>query len=199
MRANLFEQLDREKRLAAFSAQHGEKAVEVLQLRAESSDFARSLLDQVVAGRRLSDKQVACVLRMVAEEQSPQPVGGDVDLGRIRKLFSDASASGYKRPAYRADRLTLSLAPATGKNPGAIYVKDDGEYAGKVLGTIFEPARTAKADVIEILQRVAADPLAEAVRYGRRTGRCACCGLTLTNKVSIELGIGPICRAKWGL
>jgi len=43
----------------------------------------------------------------------------------------------------------------------------------------------------------ATDPLAAAIAYGRETG--SCCGRELTNKVSIDLGIGPICREKWGL
>jgi hypothetical protein len=38
-----------------------------------------------------------------------------------------------------------------------------------------------------------------AVRYGRQTGRCSCCGRELTNKASIDAGIGPICASKWGL
>jgi hypothetical protein len=49
------------------------------------------------------------------------------------------------------------------------------------------------------LLAIAADPLAAAVAHGKATGVCSCCSRELTNKVSIELGIGPICRAKWGL
>ena len=45
----------------------------------------------------------------------------------------------------------------------------------------------------------ATDPLAAAIAYGRETGSCSCCGRELTNKVSIDLGIRPICREKWGL
>jgi len=50
----------------------------------------------------------------------------------------------------------------------------------------------------ERLIEVAADPLAAAVAYGAKTGRCSCCGRILTNELSVELGIGPICRGKWG-
>lgn len=35
--------------------------------------------------------------------------------------------------------------------------------------------------------------LDEAKSFGRRTGTCCCCGRTLTKKISIENGIGPIC------
>jgi len=46
---------------------------------------------------------------------------------------------------------------------------------------------------------VAADPLAAAIAHGKETGQCSCCGKTLTKQESIDLGIGPICRQKWGL
>ena len=45
---------------------------------------------------------------------------------------------------------------------------------------------------------VASDPHAAAKAYGARTGECSCCGRELTNAESIELGIGPICRDKFG-
>ncbi len=37
----------------------------------------------------------------------------------------------------------------------------------------------------------------KAKDFGHRTGRCACCGRTLTNPDSIELGIGPICASRY--
>ncbi len=39
--------------------------------------------------------------------------------------------------------------------------------------------------------------LEEAKAYGRKTGKCYMCGRTLTNKTSIEEGIGPYCRNKF--
>ena len=32
----------------------------------------------------------------------------------------------------------------------------------------------------------------------RLTGACSCCGRELTNQVSIDRGIGPICAVKFG-
>ena len=34
---------------------------------------------------------------------------------------------------------------------------------------------------------------------GKPTANCSCCGIALTNDLSIALGIGPICREKWGV
>ena len=38
--------------------------------------------------------------------------------------------------------------------------------------------------------------LDEAIILGKQIGYCCVCGLTLTNELSVELGIGPICRGK---
>jgi len=38
--------------------------------------------------------------------------------------------------------------------------------------------------------------LEQAKEYGIRTHTCGCCGRTLTNPDSIEMGIGPICASK---
>ena len=88
-----------------------------------------------------------------------------------------------------------------GKND-AIYVKGGSAYHdpyyGKVVDGLWHPARDATPEVTAALVALAADPLAEAVAYGRRTGNCAACGRELTVKESIDRGIGPICFEKWG-
>jgi hypothetical protein len=49
-----------------------------------------------------------------------------------------------------------------------------------------------------IIAAAIADPAAAAKAYGLRTGECCICGRTLTNRVSIDAGIGPICAGRWG-
>ncbi|MCP4127366.1 MAG: hypothetical protein GY753_09920, partial [Gammaproteobacteria bacterium] len=80
-----------------------------------------------------------------------------------------------------------------------LYVKDDGEYAGKISpeGKFFG-LRSARNGVADELVALAKDPLSEAKAYGQRTGSCCCCGRELTDGKSIEAGIGPICASKWG-
>jgi hypothetical protein len=39
--------------------------------------------------------------------------------------------------------------------------------------------------------------LAEALTFGVQTGSCAHCGITLTNKTSAMVGMGPTCRKKY--
>lgn len=49
-----------------------------------------------------------------------------------------------------------------------------------------------------LLSKLASDPKAYAVAYGRKTGRCCNCGRELTDPESIRAGIGPICASKFG-
>jgi hypothetical protein len=65
---------------------------------------------------------------------------------------------------------------------------------GKFYGT------SAASDEHKLaLTTIASNPRDAAVRYGRQTGNCACCGRALSNKESVEIGIGPICIKNWGL
>lgn len=60
--------------------------------------------------------------------------------------------------------------------------------------------------LLDVLGKIAEDPRAAAIRYGKEIGRCAICNRTLTNDdtpgpdglTSIERGIGPICASKMG-
>lgn len=62
--------------------------------------------------------------------------------------------------------------------------KPNGEYKGQ-----WQP----------LLEKVNADPLASIARYGKEIGKCGICGLRLTDELSRERGIGPICWDKWGV
>ena len=123
-----------------------------------------------------------------------------IDLTSIQNMFLSAHNKGLKTPKYRADGLVLSMAPMTGRNPGAIYVKDADtyDYLGKVVKATFYPTRECKEHHKDALYAIAENPLEAAIKYGRLTGNCACCGRTLTDKNSVAAGIGPICAEKFG-
>lgn len=178
------------------------------------NSFAASLLEQSAAGRAWSENQIGALRRMMAKVATSRKAAADgrqkarvaVDLAPIADMFNAAMQSGYKRPTYRAEGLVLSLAAASSRNAGAIYVKgadkdDFGEapYLGKGIDGTFMPARGTPAAIGEALQAIASDPRGAAVRYGQKTGRCSCCGRELTDGASIEAGIGPVCATKWNL
>jgi Family of unknown function (DUF6011) len=178
-----------------------------LSKNSEWSDFFRSLQDQLIDRGSLSENQVAAIQRSMgkmaakaAEKAAEREKSAEsVDLTKISELFSTARSSGLKRLAFRAVDIEISEASQTGKNPGALYVKRNGEYQGKIVSGKFFAVREANGATKSRVQAVAADPTGEAILYGKQTGTCACCGRELENALSVELGIGPICRGKWGL
>lgn len=173
------------------------------------NDFARDILGNIERGLYVSDKALAAVASMIVKIEATRAAKAaaaaantkEVNLNRIREMFDVAVSNGAKKPVYRAEGLKISLAPATGRNAGALYVVviEDDAYQGKIEGTAYKAVREAAAGTYDALLRIAADPMKAAVDFGRATGNCSCCGKELTNALSIELGIGPICRTKWGL
>jgi hypothetical protein len=158
------------------------------------SGFAKDIAAKIRNGESLSERQLSAAQSMQSKAAARETTATQIDLSPIRAMFDAAVSNGKKAPIYRAAGLVISLAKATGKNPGALYVKTtNDEYLGKLLGTTYlgKPA-PALADI-------AKDPRAAAIAYGRETSRCSCCGLELTNPESIKLGIGPICAAKFNL
>lgn len=173
------------------------------------NNFARDILGNVDRGFHIGDRVLSALFTMIDKIEATRAAKvaaaaantKQVDLNRIREMFDVAVSNGAKKPVYRAEGLKISLAPASGRNAGALYVVviEDDAYQGKIEGTAYKAVREAAAGTYDALLRIAADPMKAAVDFGRATGNCACCGKELTNALSIELGIGPICRTKWGL
>ena len=165
------------------------------------NSFAQSLVEQIINKGSLSEKQMfaasAMLMKIKNNKEERQKNIVSIDLSNVKKIF-DKAHEAIKNPKFRVDNMVLSRAPDNGRNAGAIYVKVDGEYAGKVTGGYWLPFK-APEGTLEKLQEIAKDPLGSAVAYGKRTGNCSACGRDLTNHGSIEKGIGPICAERWGL
>lgn len=168
------------------------------------NELAASLAEQHNSGKAWSEKQVIAIQSMLhrMEERRAQreAEAKAVNLQSIIDMFNHAKESGYKRPVYRAEGLKISLASESGNNAGALYVKTEAdEYIGKVADGRFFGTREATEEHKAALALIAENPRDAAIRYGRKTGKCACCGRALSNKASIEIGVGPICLDKWNL
>lgn len=174
-------------------------------------NIASSLLASFDKYNALTDKQAALASKIVAEQAERDAkraaeraaLNVKVDLGRVEEIFATAQMSGIQYPKLRLNGLVLSKAGPNAKNAGAINVKAgpafEDDYYGYVRDGELTAFRKCTTEVTEALQALAADPLSSATAYGHKFGICACCGRTLTNKDSIERGIGPICAANWGL
>ena len=178
--------------------------------RMSDRDYA-TVIDIVTKSVRWGDmtpKQAAYVESLLCKAERPAQARATVDLTRINTMF-DRAAKNLKKPfcifaTYKqgADgkfvvdaEFRVSAAPATGSNPGSLYVKRNGAYQGKIArdGT-FSASREADQNLMVALTAFAADPMASAIAYGQATGNCARCARKLTNPVSVEAGMGPICR-----
>ena len=164
------------------------------------NNFAASLVGQYQRRGDLSEKQWDAAERTILNVRKSldrrESLTRDVDVSAIQNLLVTAQV---KRPVFRAADLAFSLAPSNGKNAGAVYVKRGPEYQGKIMGGKFMPISSCHSDTADAVVRVSADPRGEAVKHGKVTGRCSCCGRELTDELSIEMGIGPVCATKWGL
>jgi SWI/SNF-related matrix-associated actin-dependent regulator 1 of chromatin subfamily A len=105
-----------------------------------------------------------------------------------------------KRPRITIGALRVKASPTHGNlNPGSLYVERNGEYQGKITADgIFHPTGYAARETAEELLAIDEDPVGQARKHGRLTGQCSICSRLLTDPVSVERGIGPICAGRWG-
>jgi len=129
-----------------------------------------------------------------------------LDVSSIREALLVAKEKGIEKPKIRLEEYQFSLAPDHGVNRGAVYINDSltKAYLGKVRDSSFQGSIVLEATdmqkLVDCVKRAATkDALYDSIiAYGRKTGSCSCCGRLLTNSLSISLGIGPICREKYG-
>lgn len=139
------------------------------------------------------------------EERAKRDADAVIDFAPLLKVFNNARASGLSSPTLVIGNLRITQAKPHSKNPGYLYVNENGDYEDRTyLGKIsaegeFFSVRACTAELFEEIKALNGDVLAAAIAHGKKTGRCCCCNRELTNEESVELGIGPICRGKWGL
>jgi hypothetical protein len=167
----------------------------------EANDFRFSLRKSLAKYGSLTERQVQAVERII---NRPAPKA-DVSVGNafqsLFDVFDTAKSNGLKRPIIRSGAAKIYPAGESSRNAGCLYVKDKyGEYLGKVTPAgEFYRGRGVEDEEIQPVFDLAADPLGTAVKYGRETGACACCGRELTDAQSVADGIGPICKKNFGL
>jgi hypothetical protein len=197
-----------------FTAQHPEIVAWINEKAAVGNNFASSLLTSLQTYGSLTPNQIAAIERSkvrdaerivnAAARIENAPVVDTSGINRLKTAFDAAKAyAANKGNSIRNLRITLGsmvISPAgdNSKNPGALYVKNNGEYLGKIAAGKFFSVRECSSDQEKQVLAFVADPKAAAKAYGQETGVCCICNATLTNKESIEAGIGPICATKFG-
>lgn len=170
--------------------------------------FAQSLLDASRKYGELTEGQVAAIDKCLARDaerdaarqvaaQAREATTPTIATDKLFSAFDKVKAAGLKYPKLHLRGLTISPAGANSQNAGSLYVKNGEAYLGKITGERFFSSRDCSAEAAQTVASVISDPLTAAVAYGKQTGRCCCCGRELTDPVSVERGIGPICEANW--
>ena len=166
------------------------------------NSFAKSLVDQVASKGSLSDKQLfaasAMLAKIKANKAERESNMTSVDVSRILAVLDKADPA-MKTPKIRVGDFVFSKPAPHSKNAGSVYIKQLGEYIGKVTGGYYLPVGSVSKDTIAEIQEICKDPMESAVAYGRRTGNCAVCARELTVKESIDRGIGPVCADRLGV
>lgn len=195
----------------AFKAAHPDEYAWMLA-NVDRFDFATKMWNALGHYGHLTEGQLGAITKMVARdaerdqerkqrlENAPAVEGAD----RLKEAFDTAKArAAAKGRGIRNLRLTIggmviSPASATSNNAGALYVKDCGEYLGKINGGKFFAVRACRPEQQARVLAFVADPAAAAKAYGQETGMCCVCNSRLTNEESMSRGIGPVCAEKFG-
>lgn len=176
--------------------------------------FALSMYEAVKQHGSWTEGQLAAIRKCMARDverdkereatRTAAPVITGEGFDRMLETFASARKSGLRYPKLRIGEFTFALAGERSKYAGkALFVKHDSDgYLGRIdlEGRWFPVINGSRVGIYaDQILKICKDPLAAAVLHGKQTGHCACCGLELTNEESVRLGIGPICREKWGL
>jgi ribosomal protein L35AE/L33A len=187
------------------------------------NDFAASLVNQFDTKGQLTEPQLFSASAMLmkiksnAEERAAKKADQkknmlSLDVSKIlaildktegvERRYSNGREYVTKKvqfPKVRVGDLVFSKASESSKNAGAVYIKYQKEYIGKVLGGYYLPVNSPSDEVISEIKSICKDPLDSAIAYGKRTGNCAVCSRDLTRHDSIDRGIGPICAERLGI
>lgn len=94
-------------------------------------------------------------------------------------------------PAGSAVKFFQVDKPTEGKWAGCIFVSQ--------LASDHKMKITLKQQRMDILSAINENPTEAMQRYGQLIGTCGYCGRTLTDPISRQFGIGPVCRKTLGL
>ena len=169
-------------------------------------------LDNAV--RPATQRQIEAVLKMVREYGTKAPTDEQIanwshdDITRLFTWFraqpkpnnAPASVSLIARQHVIVDGH-YALAFEDDVRFYQITTDEEGDWAGIPLVRMFVSdslVALSGAARRDVLDRVAADPIAASALYGTQKKRCGVCHRKLTVKASRELGIGPKCAARLG-
>jgi hypothetical protein len=170
-------------------------------LRGLRSSFAQDLARKF---NKLSPAQYAWAHKLAVDANTPAVVDNNQpsQFEALFNAFEAAKSKGAKRLTLRFEGINIK----PNRDLTALWVtsqteSEEGDYGlkPKYLGKVTRTSIDSKfSDTVrETVLVAASDPISAAIRYGKVSGSCSCCGKELTVKESIDRGIGPICARKF--
>ena len=172
-------------------------------LRGMRSSFAHDLARK---WNKLSPAQYAWAHKLAVDANTVAVAVDNTKPSQFEALFAAFQAAKNKG----AKRLTLRFEGVNikpNRDLTALWVTsqtefEQGDYGSKpkYLGKVTLAGCDSRLSdtVKDTIMAAASDPLSAAIKYGKVSGECSCCGRELTDPNSIERGIGPICVTKFG-
>lgn len=178
-----------------------------------SADFAKKLTSVPIS--RLSYQQIVWLHILAVDSVAPKPAGPEIgDLTALMGLLLKARSSKLKWPKIRLyieesntfirigldrqDRIKVEDDDLKEQPAGYDWPKP--VWYGRIEDGIFSPSRKNHVEgLIEMLRKMAEDPIGTAKEFGRVTGRCCFCGSHLEDENSTAVGYGPSCAKHYAL
>lgn len=162
--------------------------------------------------RRMYTTRLDQLMRETPTPQAPALVELPSVAG-IVTLLDTAKANGLGFPKLwlqlpDGTDLRVAIAGERSRTPGFLMLTDGGKYPdNKYFGRIsragvLELGRDGhpiRADLLPLLEKLAANPAQVAADYGHLTGSCCFCGLRLTDARSVFVGYGQRCAERFAL
>ena len=175
-------------------------------------NFVTSMMSQFETKGRLSPKQITWAIKLsteaAAKESDPmsfETEDEDEAFVGIANSFKVIASPKLIFSLGNTTSVRLTASPKHGKNPDHIYVKLNGDYAGKITPAgKFQNVRTLNWQALKTLVNMLGDIediglSAYITHYGKDSGICCCCGRELTDPQSVSAGIGPVCAQRWNI
>lgn len=151
----------------------------------------------------ISPKQAYWADRLLAERAVSDELRAEVERrrcsARTPRDFSPVMDILFALPKVQRQPLP-QLEPGTYEHDGVIFRVQISKQSGRPYAKVWEghgwvydsqaySQHAASAVVV---------PLERAIAIGVATGHCVCCARDLTDPVSVEAGIGPVCVGRYG-
>lgn len=155
------------------------------------NDFVNDLLSKKKVSVNQESWMHYLATQDIIDSETPVTFGPYKQL--VNKMY-DACAYRSTKFQVRLPGITLSTVNR-GQNVGCVYLFENQNYVGKITQT-GEVKGNISEDVKNLLEDANDNLLRLAQIYGHESGSCSICGRTLSDSLSIQMGIGPVCAKR---